>query len=182
MIKEENKLQDKVKSYSWFSKKNFMCSNTIKGFTYLCNDCNIEIWIPYSKKNPTGLCYKCSRKKLPKLQTEGNKICTSCKQDLDISKFTLVHNKTLIKSQCTKCLNLFKYGINKNDFDKLLLDQNNVCAICEKKSDYNSLNVDHDHITGKVRGLLCGNCNKGLGLFNDNSELLVKASKYLKND
>jgi hypothetical protein len=168
MIKEERKLQDKVK---YFGK------TKTKGFTYSCNCCDNEVWIPYSKKNPTGLCYKCSRKKYI-LNTNPTKICSICKQEQDLSKFVLLKDGNR-KAQCTKCLNLRKYNINKNDFDKLLFNQNNVCAICEEENDYNSLNVDHDHITGKVRGLLCGSCNKGLGLFSDNPELLIKASKYL---
>lgn len=170
MVKEENKIRDKVKFFGRIKAK---------GFTYSCNSCSKEIWIPSNKKNSTGLCYFCSRKKHLVLESN-TKVCSTCKQELDLSKFVLLKNKKSYKAQCTKCLNLYKYGINKNDFDKLLSDQNNVCAICEEESDYNSLNVDHDHLTGRVRGLLCGNCNKGIGLFKDSSDLLIKASKYLK--
>ena len=80
------------------------------------------------------------------------------------------------------------YGIGIADFNVMLSKQNNVCAICgkpEKDLNHNTgtprnLAVDHDHKTGKIRGLLCGNCNKGLGKFLDDPELLLKAVNYLK--
>ena len=52
------------------------------------------------------------------------------------------------------------------------------CLICRKE--YKSLSVDHDHKTGKVRGLLCGNCNRALGLLYDNIKVSVNVTKYLK--
>jgi hypothetical protein len=61
---------------------------------------------------------------------------------------------------------------------KHLFDTYSVCQICGLK-DRRSLNIDHCHTTGKVRGLLCDNCNKGLGLFKDNPDLLNNAVKYL---
>jgi hypothetical protein len=54
-----------------------------------------------------------------------------------------------------------------------------VCQICNTK-DRRELNVDHCHTTGKVRGLLCDNCNKALGLFKDSTDLLAKAANYLR--
>lgn len=75
-----------------------------------------------------------------------------------------------------------RYGITTDDYRTLLSKQNNVCAIClkpEKEKRKKYLSIDHCHITNKVRGLLCDTCNKGLGLFQDDSELLVKAAEYL---
>jgi len=80
-----------------------------------------------------------------------------------------------------------KYGITLEDYNKMLESQNNVCMICGKNethkhnisSKYVDLAVDHDHSTGKVRGLLCTYCNVGLGAFKDNKELLQKAIEYL---
>ena len=74
------------------------------------------------------------------------------------------------------------YNISLNDYNNLLENQKEVCAICgnkETRKTQKRLSVDHDHITGKVRGLLCYNCNLGLGHFKDNPELLKKASSYL---
>jgi hypothetical protein len=56
--------------------------------------------------------------------------------------------------------------------------QNGNCAICN--NNYPVLNIDHDHETGKVRALLCGECNRGLGFFHDNLELLKKGIDYLE--
>lgn len=84
-----------------------------------------------------------------------------------------------------------KYGITTEDYFNLLKKQKGVCKICgnpPSKKDHRKnkegmyyLHVDHDHITNEIRGLLCNNCNKGLGSFKDNIELLDKAKQYLLN-
>jgi len=61
--------------------------------------------------------------------------------------------------------------------------QGGVCAICGGINDNDdALSVDHDHETGRIRGLLCSKCNKGLGSFNDDPELLRKAIAYLERE
>lgn len=63
----------------------------------------------------------------------------------------------------------------------MLQKQNYVCAICKNKcTSGKALAIDHDHESMEVRGLLCGNCNRGLGLFKDKSSILYEAYKYLK--
>jgi Recombination endonuclease VII len=75
---------------------------------------------------------------------------------------------------------LSMYGITREEFDILSETQGNVCAICRRFPEGKTrLSVDHDHETGKIRGLLCGNCNSGLGHFKDNPELLAVAITYL---
>lgn len=74
-----------------------------------------------------------------------------------------------------------RYGITPEKFEEMSLAQNNVCAICGQ-SYYLTLHIDHCHTTGKIRGLLCNNCNRGLGHFKDNMELLKKAYKYLEGN
>lgn len=72
------------------------------------------------------------------------------------------------------------YGITLEEYKKLLSLQNNVCAICFRPSDdKRDLSVDHNHETGKIRGLLCRNCNLGLGLLGDNKQMLLRACTYL---
>ena len=73
------------------------------------------------------------------------------------------------------------YGITSQDYNKMLEEQNNCCKICgfEYIPPAKYLCVDHNHTTGVIRGLLCDKCNRGLGHFNDNQELLVKAIEYL---
>jgi Autographiviridae endonuclease VII len=70
------------------------------------------------------------------------------------------------------------YGLTFEDYDRMLSEQNNSCKICKESPKY-TLRVDHSHKTSKVRGLLCNECNKGLGLFKDNPTLLRKAADYL---
>lgn len=81
-----------------------------------------------------------------------------------------------------KHLNLQRdFGITLDDYNKLLNKQNECCCICHKhQSEFKiKLAVDHNHETGEVRGLLCTNCNNGLGRFKDNKDLLSEAIKYL---
>ena len=72
------------------------------------------------------------------------------------------------------------YGITQEEYDKKLVYQSYGCKICGKASEVKKLAVDHCHATGKIRDLLCGPCNTGLGLFQDNPELLIKAADYVK--
>jgi len=74
-----------------------------------------------------------------------------------------------------------KFGIGLHQYQTMLKEQNGVCYICEKE-DFRNLAVDHCHTTGKVRRLLCTNCNTALGKFNDNVDLLSKAIEYLKTE
>lgn len=77
-----------------------------------------------------------------------------------------------------------RYGITKEEYNKMLKQQNYKCAICGAETANRNVNysfcVDHNHTTGEVRGLLCSNCNRALGLLQDNPEILRKAAKYLE--
>ena len=76
---------------------------------------------------------------------------------------------------------LRKYGIDVDDYDRMVESQNNKCKICgtDEPRGVGGWKVDHCHTTGKVRGLLCNNCNVGLGYFKDNIEYLEAAIQYL---
>jgi hypothetical protein len=76
----------------------------------------------------------------------------------------------------------YKYGISITDYKKLLIEQNNCCAICKiSQEDINyHLVVDHCHTTNKIRGLLCRNCNLSLGYFRDNIQIIKNSITYLK--
>lgn len=69
-----------------------------------------------------------------------------------------------------------KYNVTPEEQRILLAEQGNLCAIC---GDSNPTHLDHDHLSGRVRGFLCAPCNKGLGHFKDNADNLKKASEYL---
>jgi hypothetical protein len=74
------------------------------------------------------------------------------------------------------------YGITLQEHQEMYEEQNGVCAVCEKPGDgkWKKLCVDHDHKTGKVRQLLCRNCNMVLGQVNDNPNLLSDMILYLQ--
>lgn len=81
------------------------------------------------------------------------------------------------------------YGITSEEYEKLLEEQKGVCLICgrpEKVSDgkggIKKLHIDHNHTTGKVRGLLCNDCNVGLARFNEDVCILQKAILYLEEN
>lgn len=67
-----------------------------------------------------------------------------------------------------------------SDFDLMMEIQNGRCAICKRLPDERkALSVDHDHATERIRGLLCQDCNLGLGFFKDRPDLLEAAARYL---
>ena len=67
---------------------------------------------------------------------------------------------------------LNQYGLTKEQYD----DLSKVCVICGSRS---RLCVDHSHQTGRIRGMLCDRCNKGIGFFGDNPTLLLRAADYV---
>ena len=81
-----------------------------------------------------------------------------------------------------------RYGIDPESYNEMFRCQKNRCAICgnEEKAKHNrsrkvqKLAVDHCHTTGKVRGLLCQDCNRGIGKFHDDIARLENAIKYLR--
>jgi len=83
-----------------------------------------------------------------------------------------------------------KYGLTQAEFEALLEKQGGKCAICNTTNPVGEGNttakrsfsfaVDHCHETGKVRGLLCNPCNRGIGFLKDSPELLETAAKYLR--
>ena len=73
-----------------------------------------------------------------------------------------------------------KFNITGYEYDLLLKSQNGECKICgiHESKTKRKLAIDHNHITGNVRGLLCDKCNMGLGLFKDSQEILLRAIQY----
>ena len=73
-----------------------------------------------------------------------------------------------------------RYGMTHAEYVELTIAQDGLCAICHQEPGARGFHVDHDHATGKVRGLLCHGCNTALGLLQDNPHLLARAATYLK--
>jgi hypothetical protein len=74
-----------------------------------------------------------------------------------------------------------KYNLTLEQYEKMMQSQNGFCLLCGGQGGKKALCVDHCHVTGKIRGLLCDLCNRGLGYFKDNPKTLQNAIKYLTN-
>jgi hypothetical protein len=73
-----------------------------------------------------------------------------------------------------------RYGITIEQYDEMFQEQGGVCAICQQEcSTHQNLSIDHDHETGKVRGLLCLRCNHTIGRAGEDVELLLKMIDYV---
>ena len=99
--------------------------------------------------------------------------CKTCKGALD--------KKIYSKEKQKSYKHLKRYGINKDGYNTMFEKQQGCCAICNTHQSNlkRSLAVDHCHETGKIRGLLCTNCNIGLGNFKDSLVNLNMAVFYL---
>jgi hypothetical protein len=116
------------------------------------------------------------------------KKCTCCRLEKTFADF---YSKR--QSWCIKCTQEYqstkgrskqlskRYGISILDYNKMLEKQDYCCAICKTHISNLTVNlaVDHCHNSMRIRGLLCYNCNSGLGRFKDSIKLLQEAAKYL---
>jgi len=76
-----------------------------------------------------------------------------------------------------------KYDLSYEDWVKMWVGQDGDCAICgEPFNKHSDAQVDHDHKTGKIRGLLCNKCNFAIGLLNDDPELVMRLAEYLMEE
>ena len=126
------------------------------------------------------------------------KKCRHCHSVKDLSEFS--RNKGYKDGRCATCKVCRKakyptndmqkqrayerqikrnYGITVEDYDAMYKSQSGLCAGCSKPNDGSRFHIDHCHSTGKVRGLLCANCNIALGLVNDNIRTLISLASYL---
>ncbi len=121
------------------------------------------------------------------------KVCVDCKLEKPFSAFKVYRPGTSTESStyiCRLCsysrsrktelsrirIKCSRYCMTEQHYMQLEFDQDNRCALCNQKK---PLEIDHCHKTGKVRGLLCVNCNMFLGMANDDIEILKKAIEYL---
>lgn len=89
-------------------------------------------------------------------------------------KYRMKNKKKLLNQRYLK-----NYGITADEKMDLLEQQNHCCKICGSKVDMISGHIDHNHKTGKVRGILCKECNTAIGLFKDSLNNFKRAIKYL---
>jgi hypothetical protein len=125
----------------------------------------------------------------------GLKKCSVCKLEKPLDEFYI--NNSSISGRAYRCKECYllssnrgrwlsKYNITESEYDTILQYRENKCAICKRDNDgtvgkHGRFHVDHDHTTGKVRGILCQRCNQMLGCANDNVEVLLSAIEYLQN-
>ena len=128
---------------------------------------------------------------------EGHKRCPDCRQVLPIDAFPRsAASKDGHHSYCKPCHNfrgretrqrlyggsrnyhlVARYGITAADYDERMAAQGGRCAVCRERA---AQHVDHDHVFGHVRGLLCSGCNQGLGNFRDDVRHMTAAVDYLE--
>jgi len=171
---------------------------------YKCKtDKNItEFYDDISRKDLlSSKCKDCSRTyKNLKQAVKTYKKCPKCKRNLEINNF--YRNNGYgdgYQSRCIDCRTsskreewaltpsaeftrkiMIKYGLTRSDYENLLQEQEGRCKICaELFSDVLLPKIDHSHLTGKVRGILCHSCNVGLGNFKDSIEVLESAKNYI---
>lgn len=126
------------------------------------------------------------------------KKCATCKETKPLSEY---HNESRSKDgktyRCKPCaraaarrhycpirsanyLREKKYGVTQEQWDLMSKRCDDKCEICGKENKHRALCVDHNHDTGEVRGLLCDNCNVGIGKLQDSVDLIQKAAVYLQ--
>lgn len=111
-------------------------------------------------------------------------VCILCREPFKLVKH---RGRRAYGGYCESCHSKYmrshklrQYGLTPEDFLNMVAAQENKCAICRKEMEPGAFRIDHDHQTGKVRALLCANCNSGLGLFYENVDALQNAIAYLR--
>ncbi len=148
----------------------------------------------------TARCYQTVRQHLVKQGAhqvkhkrvqDGKAICNRCGRRRKVDEFPAISQG---KYACRNCLaheqhgyGMRRLGCTPEQYQELLRKQGGKCAICGTPEGHRSrygrvcrFSVDHNHQTGTVRGLLCNNCNRGLGRFKDSATLLEAALRYLQ--
>jgi protein-arginine kinase activator protein McsA len=127
----------------------------------------------------------------------GYKTCTACNIEKDMCEFSYdIRRPDGRQARCRSCANTLRktrtkefnrdsnlkylYGLGIEGYEKLYQEQEKKCQICQKE--FEKLHVDHCHDKKTIRGLLCQQCNLGLGSFKDNVEILERAIKYVKDN
>ena len=107
--------------------------------------------------------------------------CKTCRNEQIAKTRKLRYSKSAKFRESKRSESLRKlYGITIDDYEEMFKRQGGVCAICRQPETGNiRMAVDHCHASGKVRGLLCKNCNTALGNLKDSIEILTNAITYL---
>ena len=151
-----------------------------------------------------GVCKACEYGHEPHKKPTVEKTCTICGEVKSIDNFSIINKeKNYRQGECRQCKNKHqtdkrqgtmqetkrtkkkrlksKYNLSIEQYSEMIILQDSKCKICNNHIDDNKSKVcvDHNHTTGKVRGLLCNHCNSMLGFAKDNIETLKEAIVYL---
>jgi hypothetical protein len=135
----------------------------------------------------------------------GTKTCVDCREVMTVDRFYWNHQDKHPGSLCKRChisrgnktrrekpfehrtkvrrkRQLARFGITPDDYERLYREQGETCLLCNEAEIFTNrlLAVDHCHETGKVRGLLCGRCNTGIGMLRESLPLMQRAMEYLR--
>jgi transposase len=126
-------------------------------------------------------------------QRKGEKSCPVCNTK-DLTQFGVNTSRwDGLQTYCRNCVNAYRkprnkkyalkhrYGLTARDYERILQEQGGTCALCHEPPDRSTLVADHNHTTGKFRGLIHQRCNILLGCAKDQTEKLLAAVEYLKN-
>lgn len=176
----------------------------------MCNKCEIERAITEfgpSKKYRGGrlpICRSCARARAkvrrdrPKIDPGTRKVCRTCSRSRPIDEFGInIANRDGRTFACAFCRSLAhvpldprvrrdrylrsKYDIGLVEYEAMLIQQDGRCAVCIDPLGGRSPHLDHNHQTGKVRGLLCSNCNTAMGLLRENPLVMLSMVRYIAN-
>jgi Recombination endonuclease VII len=149
-----------------------------------CSDCKLDQSVLFFYRNrarPSGYssqCKTCADKRRVKRSKENRQRENESRRD---------YYKRTYTPQNGKKKELQKFGLTLDSFSAMKEAQNDACAVCKRPEQINhtkgkkrELAVDHCHLTGRVRGLLCNACNTGIGKLKDSPQLLEAAIMYLK--
>jgi len=187
------------------TKEEFWKGEDAQHETKVCNECfeeypAINEFFYKRGESTDGLDYKCktcvkiyrsllSREK-DKIDENSTRLCYSCGEEYPATLEYFHKDKSKrggIGYMCIECANnvarkhqlKHDYNMTIEEYDEMNRIQSGKCLICGKKGG-KRLHVDHDHDTGKIRGLLCHKCNTGIGMLGDNVQNLLSAAEYLK--
>ena len=168
------------------------------GLTYWCKAC-FSFW----HRNRTDACTEkvldkqCQRCNTVKSEREFarstltkdglQKWCKVCRKNYYLENRIRIAQYWKDRLEKNPDLNIVKhlkrnYNLTKEQFNDMLRIQNNCCAVCftDKPGGHGTWHIDHDHVTGKLRELLCNRCNFVLGMVKDDGALLIKLMLYLQ--
>jgi hypothetical protein len=144
----------------------YAAAGTRDGYRLECKVCNLAIRAAKCRANPLP-----ARERAAQCQHDNPERYQARQREyVETGKKSVANRKSHLKR---------KYGLTLGSFDELLASQGGGCAVCGRSG---ADNVDHDHDTGQVRGILCFKCNVAIGLIDEDSSRAHAAGNYLDRD